>query len=85
MFDLTDIGFVKRIVVGSKDPERLSSEENIQAAVELLNRCLSDNPKGRIIGIEKTFNLLNIGEHQVVLQAMIYHVGFPRRPYWLPE
>tara|TARA_R110002167_G_scaffold96911_3_gene256314 strand:+ start:1374 stop:1670 length:297 start_codon:yes stop_codon:yes gene_type:complete len=83
MFDLTDIGHVERIVVGSRDPESLRSEDEVQAAVDLLNRCLSDAPKGKIIGLEKTFSLLNIGEHQVVLQAMIYHVGFNRKPYWL--
>ena len=85
MFDLTDVGYVKRIVVGSKDPESLSSETDIQAAVDLLNRCLTEMPKGRILGTEKTFSLLNIGEHQVVLQAMIYHIGFIRRPQWLQE
>jgi hypothetical protein len=83
MFDVTDVGYVERIVVGSGDPENLISESAIQAAVDLLNRCLSEAPRGRIIGIEKTFNLLNIGEHQVVLQRMIYHVGFPRKPIWL--
>jgi hypothetical protein len=82
MFDLTDVGYVKRIVVGSKDPESLSSETDIQAAVDLLNRCLTEMPKGRILGTEKTFSLLNIGEHQVVLQAVIYHIGFIRRPQW---
>lgn len=85
MFDLTDVSYVKRIVVGNSDPERMHSEAEIQAAAELLNRCLSDTPKGRIIGIEKTFNILNIGEHQVVLQSLIYHVGFSRKPYWLSE
>lgn len=85
MFDLTDVGFVQRIVVGSRDPEHLATEPEIQAAADLLNRCLSDTPRGKIIGVEKTFSLLNIGEHQVVLQAMIYHVGFQRKPYWLTE
>ncbi len=83
MFDLTDVGHIERIVVGSRDPENLAQEDSIKSAVSLLNRCLSESPKGRIIGIEKTFSLLNIGEHQVVLQCMIYHVGFPRKPYWL--
>ena len=83
MFDLTDVGYVKRIVVGSTDPEKLTSQALVQAQTALLNRCLSELPKGRIVGIEKTFNLLNIGEHQVVLQALIYHVGFARRPFWL--
>lgn len=83
MYDLSDVGFVKRIVVGSRNPESLTSEQEIQAAVSLLNRCLSETPKGRILGVEKTFSILNIGEHQVVLQCMIYHVGFTRRPHWL--
>lgn len=85
MFDLTDVSYVKRIVVGNNDPEKMLSETEIQVMAELLNRCLSDSPKGRIIGIEKTFNILNIGEHQVVLQSLIYHIGFPRKPYWLAE
>lgn len=85
MYDLSDISYVERIVVGSRDPENLTSEVDIQTAVALLNKCLSEAPKGKIIGIEKTFSLLNIGEHQVVLQAMIYHVGFARKPYWLAE
>lgn len=85
MFDLTDVGYVKRIVVGSNNPESLRTEEEIQQAADLLNRCLSETPKGTIIGVEKNFSILNIGEHQVVLQAMIYHIGFPRKPYWLED
>jgi hypothetical protein len=81
MFDLTDIGYVHRIVIGSTSPERLSPEAQVQEAADLLNRCLSE--RGRIIGMEKNFNLLNIGEHQVVLQNLVYHVGFARRPHWL--
>ncbi len=83
MFDLTDVGFVKRIVVGSYDPQNMLGQQEIQDAIDTLNRCLSDLPRGRVLGIEKTFSILNIGEHQVVLQAMIYHVGFPRKPVWL--
>ncbi|MFD2232855.1 hypothetical protein [Phaeospirillum tilakii] len=86
MFDLTNVGYVKRIVVGNTNPEKLVSEEETAREALLLNRCLSEPPRGRIIGIEKNFTLLNVGEHQVVLQAMVYHVGFVRKPYWLdPE
>ena len=85
MFDLTDVGYVKRIVVGSLDPEKLTPEEAVEAQATLLNRCLSGTPRGRVLGIEKSFKLLNIGEHQVVLQALTYHVGFARRPYWLTD
>jgi hypothetical protein len=83
MFDLTDVSFVKRITVGSRDPESLRSEDEINEAMKLLNRCLTELPRGKILGIEKSFTLLNVGEHQVVLQCLIYHVGFPRRPPWL--
>jgi hypothetical protein len=83
VFDLTDVCFVKRIVVGSHDPQNMLGQQEIQDAIDTLNRCLSDLPRGRVLGIEKTFSILNIGEHQVVLQAMIYHVGFPRKPVWL--
>jgi hypothetical protein len=84
-FDLSEVGYVLRLTVGSRDPQNLTPEAEIQAAVDLLNRCLSESPRGRIIGIEKTFSLINIGEHQVVLQSMIYHLGFPRKPFWLPD
>ncbi|MDA8231195.1 MAG: hypothetical protein M0006_07645 [Magnetospirillum sp.] len=83
MFDLTDVGYIKRITVGSTDPEKLAAEEEVRVSADLLNRCLSEPPRGRIIGIEKNFAVLNIGEHQVVLQSMVYHVGFARKPYWL--
>ncbi len=85
MIDISDIGFVKRIVVGSNNPADLQSEEQVARAMELLNRCISETPKGKIIGIEKSFNILQVGEHNVVLQWMTYHVGFPRRPYWLED
>ncbi len=83
--DISDVTFVKRIVLGSLYPGNLHSEEEVDAANQLLNRCLSDRPRGRILGIEKTLQILTIGEHQVVLQAMTYHVGFARRLYWLDE
>ena len=82
-FQLSDMRFVKRIVVGSQNPSPLKSEEEIGQAMALLNRCLTDLPKGVIVGREKSFSVLNIGEHQVVLQYTVYHVGFARRPAWL--
>lgn len=83
MFDLADVHYVKRIIVGNDNPEHLKTEEEIQSAAALLNRCLSDTPRGTIIGIEKKFMLLNVGEHQLVMQCIVYHVGFARKPYWL--
>ena len=85
MLNLSDVCYVKRITIGSRDPESMLSEEQAAQAMDLLNRCLTDHPKGRILGTEKAFSLLNVGEHQVVLQCVIYHVGFTRRPTWLLE
>lgn len=85
MIDLSEVTFIKRIVVGSSNPTDVQSEERIQQAMALINRCLSDFPKGKIIGVEKSFSILQIGEHNVVLQWTTYHIGFMRRPTWLEE
>ena len=85
MFDLTDVKFVKRVVVGSDNPNQMQTEAQVEEARALLNRCLTDSPKGSIIGVEKSFTILQVGEHQVVLQWLSYHVGFPRKPAWLGE
>lgn len=85
MFDLTDVKFVKRIVVGSNNPSQMASEAQVEESRDLLNRCLNESPKGTIVGLEKSFTILQIGEHQVVLQWICYHVGFARRPLWLAE
>jgi hypothetical protein len=73
------------VVVGSDDPNQMRTEAQLEEARALLNRCLSETPKGSIIGVEKGFTLLQLGEHQVVLQWLCYHVGFPRKPAWLVE
>lgn len=85
MFDLTEVRYVKRITVGSDNPGRMKTPEEIEAAAALLNKCLSDSPKGCIIATEKSFVVLQMGEHQVVLQWIVYHVGFPRKPIWLVD
>ncbi len=85
MVDLSDISFLKRIVVGSSSPADLQSNERIESAMELLNRCLSSHPKGKLVGTEKSFSILQVGEHNVVLQWTTYHVGFVRKPAWMDE
>ena len=85
MFDLTDVRYVKRIAVGTSDPSQVLSEQDIRESMDLLNRCLTGVPAGKIIGIEKSFKILNVGEHQAVLQWLVYHVGFARKPAWLDD
>ena len=85
MLDLTEVTFVKRIVVGSNNPTDLQTNDRVEAAMALLNRCLSNQPQGKIIGAQKSFSILQVGEHNVVLQWTTYHVGFVRKPAWLSE
>lgn len=85
MIDLTEARYVKRIIIGNDNPQHLRSSSEIDASVALLNRCLNESPKGVIIGTEKNFSILNIGEHQVVLQWIVYHVAFRRKPVWLQD
>ena len=84
-FEMAGVSFVKRIVVGTNNPVDPQSDAKIEEALALLNRCLSEAPRGRILGIEKSFAILQMGEHNVVLQWMTYHVGFDRKPFWLTE
>lgn len=83
MFNLSDVTFIKRIVIGTNNPADVQSDERVEQQLALLNRCLGDQPKGRLIGAEKSFSILQVGEHNVVLQWTTYHVGFLRRPLWL--
>ncbi len=85
MADLSDVHFVRRIVVGSDHPARIRTQAEVEEAMALLNRCLTGSPKGTLLGVEKSFAVLHVGEHQVVLQWFAYHVGFPRKPPWLPD
>ena len=85
MSDTPDITFVKRIVLGSRDAENQRGEEEIVRSLDLLNRCLRETPKGRIIGIDRSFSIVSIHGHHVVLECVAYHVGFPRVPAWLND
>lgn len=80
--DLMNVSFIQRVVVGNTNPELTVDDRAIENQIAFLNRCLSETPRGKIIGQEKGFQILNIGEHQVVMQYMVYHVGFSRKPVW---
>lgn len=82
-YSLSDNKFVIRYVVGNTDPEKMPDEAAIAKQTERLNDALSRG--GRLVAQEKNFFILNIGEHQVVSQYIVYHVGFERKPYWYKE
>ncbi len=84
-FDMTDVRFVKRITIGSSDPARLKDETFLEGQAQILNRCLNEVPRGHIIGQEKNVYVVRLGEQQVVIQSIVYHVGFKRKPLWLED
>lgn len=84
-FQLANVRFIKRIVVGNDNPQRLKTEAEVQAEMDLVNKCLNELPRGHLIGIEKNFGLYNLGEHQVVQQYLVYNIGFERKPMYLDQ
>ena len=82
MFDQSNVKYIKRFVVGSDNPARLCTREETEAQMEELNDCLSgaSHPRGTLLAVERSFTLVRIGDHQVVLEWMAYHVGFARKP-----
>jgi hypothetical protein len=83
--EVSDVKYVKEVAVGSVNPNVILSDGAREAQTELLNRCLNDYPKGVIIGKDIAIGRYTIGEHELVMQKTIYHVGFPRKPSWLDE
>jgi hypothetical protein len=83
VLQLSHIRFVKRIAVGSDDPRRIKSQAENEEAMALVNQCLNGIPRGYILSIEKSFNIYNHGENQVLLQYAVYNIGFNRKPGFL--
>lgn len=83
--DLSEVAYVVRISVGGLNPNYPNTETEATQAMEFLNRCLSEMPKGRIIGKEMGVGVFQFGEHQITTQKITYHVGFKRQPHWLIE
>jgi hypothetical protein len=83
--ELSDIKFFKDVVIGSVNPNVILSDDARQSQIAFLNRCLNDYPKGIVVGKDIVIGRYNIGEHELVMQKTIYHVGFLRKPAWLEE
>lgn len=79
---LTDIHYMKLVPIGSVNPNNPLSEQSKEEQAALLNRCLNDYPKGIIIGKDITIGRYMIGEHELSMEKITYHVGFERKPPW---
>ncbi len=84
-FSLDRIRFIKKITVGTVNPQVPFSEEEQEQQIALLNRCLNDYPRGKIIGRDVSIATFQLGEHQMNMQKTTYHVGFERKPHWLEK
>lgn len=84
-FDPEDITYIKAITIGSINPNLPFSDKERASQVNLLNRCLNDFPKGRIIGHDKTVATYTVQGHQFIMEKTTYHIGFKRIPIWLEE
>lgn len=79
---LTDIRYVKLVSIGSVNPNNPLSDQSKKEQMELLNKCLNDYPKGIIIGKDISIGRYMVGEHELTMEKVTYHVGFPRKPAW---
>lgn len=84
-FSIEDIHYIKLVTIGSVNPNNPLSEQSRAEQAELLNRCLTDYPKGVIIGKDTTVGRYQVGEHELVMEKITYHVGFARKPPWEEE
>jgi len=83
--DISEFTYIKAVPVGSVNPNSLLTDEGREKQVELLNKCLTDYPKGVIIGKDIAIGRYAMGEHELTLQRTIYHVGFVRKPSWIKD
>ena len=48
----------------------------------MLNKCLNEYPRGILLGRDVTVGRYMIGDHQLTMERVTYHVGFTRKPGW---
>ena len=87
----SQVRFVRRVFRGTLSPLPLSAEQEREQA-DFLDRCLNEEPRGRIIGREVltgSFALLaesgdgNARKTVTHTRQEILHIGFRRKPYWM--
>lgn len=76
-FDIPDIRWVERFVVGSSHPENWLTPREVDMQLEKVNRALRI---GKLIGIEQNFTILTDSKKELLTQYTVYHIGFKHRP-----
>ncbi len=79
---LGEITYIQRAVVGPTTADRIPSQEEINAQMDFINRCLGEG-RGQLVGSEKGLIVVQTSDQQLVIQHSVYHIGFKRKPSWL--
>lgn len=79
---LADIHYIKMVPIGSINPNNPLSDQGREEQAALLNRCLTDYPKGVILGKDISIGRYMLGEHELTMEKVTYHIGFERKPAW---
>lgn len=79
---LADIHYIKMVPIGSINPNNPLSDQGREEQTALLNRCLTDYPKGVILGKDISIGRYMLGEHELTMEKVTYHIGFERKPAW---
>ncbi|WP_306350788.1 hypothetical protein [Flavobacterium sp. '19STA2R22 D10 B1'] len=82
---IAEIRYVKKVTIGTVNPSAPFSEDKREEQLAFLNKCLSQHPKGTIIGKDISIGTFMMGEHELNMQSTTYHIGFTRKPYWMGE
>lgn len=77
-FDVPDVKWVERIVVGSSNPTNPLTEAEIAQQIERVNRELR---YGMIVSVETNINKFNVEGREVLGQYTVYHIGYKSRPH----
>lgn len=83
-FGIGEVSFIQRAVVGPTRADRLPSQDEIDAQMDFINRCLSEG-RGQLVGTEKGLVVIQSSDQQIVVQHTVYHIGFKRKPIWVDE
>jgi hypothetical protein len=76
-FDVPDIKWVERYIVGISTPDRYLTQAEIDKQMEKVNKALR---YGRIVSVEQNFTIMSLGKKDIITQYTVYHVGFKQRP-----
>jgi hypothetical protein len=85
--EIRDLGiytFIKCVGIGNLSLSYPLTQEQEEEQKALLQKCLTTPPEGRIIGQDTVAVLYKVDDEQVRRELVTYHIGFKRKPYWLP-